>query len=258
MRLRPVFACLLLAACPPGEGTTAGSSTGDTDPSPTSGDMPTTTDAGTTATTGAMPDACVAGGIGPVFSWATPPPPGAASCLRITADSLALDCSGGFTGIFTLKLNNPGAPGLVVGETYEVDYRVLLGEDDSLDGEWLRVRGQNHWYIVAGQGPTLAPPNAPADWFHPNVEVSVASTDCAALVCDNGSGDEFTPRAISFGQGEFVTTLGPGQNGGVPGEFGGESYQAAVTEAQTGTCEHGEAGEAVDMLAYSIVTAGFR
>jgi hypothetical protein len=260
MHLRLVATCLLIAACKPEEGTTDASTTDDTDPgastTPTSGDTPTTTD---TPTTGAMPAECVGGGLGaaPAFTLDPLPAPGNASCMRISEDTLDLDCLGEFTGTFTLALANPGKLGLPVGEAVEVDYIVTKDGDDLVTGEWLRVRDQIHWYIVAGQGPTLAPPNPPADWFHPNVEVAVVATDCAALACSDDSGDEFTPRAISFGQGDIVNALASDKDGGVPGEFGGESHHAAVAEAQTGTCGGGMAGAAVDVLAFSVVSSGF-
>lgn len=258
MHLRLGFTCLLLAACPPAESTTD-PSTSDPGTSGASSGSDTTADTDdiptTTATTGAGV-ACIDGGIGPAFAWATAPDPGVGQCIRISDDSLALDCSGGITGIVTLTLTNTGALGIGTGDPLEVDYRVTK-DGDTVTGEWLRIRDQVHWYIVAGQGPTLAPPDAPADWFHPNVEISVVATDCAANPCMDGSGDENTPKAIAFGQGEFVNALAPGKDGGVPGEFGGESYHAAVTEAHTGLCGAGAAGADVDLLAFSVVSSGF-
>lgn len=246
----------LLGACPPPGGTTDSSASGDTDAA-TSTSATGTASSGDAPTTGGMVVECVGGGLGPAFAWATPPEPGMASCQRISDASLALDCAGDFTGIFTLTLVNTGVVGLVVGEAVEVDYRVTTGADAKVTGEWLRVRGQGQWYIVAGQGPTLAPPDAPADWFHANVEVGLVAGDCSPLACSDGSGDQFTPRAISFGQGDLVNILAAGKDGGVPGEFGGESYHAAVSEARSGACDGGEAGEAIDVLAFSVVSSGF-
>lgn len=243
-------ACLLLAACPSGAGTTETSSSGDTGTStgaaPTSGD---------TGTTGAAPVECVNGGLGAAFAWATAPKPGVAQCTRISDDLLAFDCSGDFSGIVTLTLSNPGELGIITGDPLEIDYRNTTS-GDSVTGEWLRIRGQNQWYVVAGQGPTLAPPDAPADWFHPNVDAAVVAGDCAASMCGDGSGDLNTPRAIAFGEGELLLTLVPGKDGGVPGEFGGERYHAAVSEAHTGLCGGGAAGAAVDLFGFSIVSSG--
>jgi hypothetical protein len=249
---------LLLAACPPVEGTTASGTTDATDAT----DAGTGTDAGTTPTTGEMPTTgetpveCVGGGIGVAFAWTTAPDPGVAQCTRISDDTLAFDCTGDFTGIFTLELANSGTLGIVAGDPLEVDYRVTK-DGDTVTGEWLRVRDQVQWYIVAGQGPTVAPANAPDDWFHPNVDVTVVATDCAAVACDDGSGDENIPGALAFGEGEQVVELTPGKGGGVPGEFGGESYHAVVTEAHTGLCGGGDAKAGVALYAYSVVSSGF-
>jgi hypothetical protein len=265
MHLRRLCTCLLLTACPPGDadsgstGTVGSASEGSTT-APTT--TPTTSETtmltvDPSATTGDPPVECIDGGIGPAFSWQTPPETaGLATCIRITDDTLALDCTGAFTGIFTLELTNTGKLGIAVGDELEVDYRRTTDGDPEV-GEWLRVRGQNQWYIVAGQGPTLAPPDAPADWFHPNVEVAVADVGCAATACPDAPADSSTPRAISFGQGDSVTVLAPGKDGGVPGEFGGESYHAAVTEAHTGVCGGGPAGAATDLFAFSVVSSGF-
>lgn len=252
MHLRLALACSLLAACPSGQDTTTGSSSG----SGTGGGTPTTgDDASSGGTTGPASVECVAAGIGPAFSWGTDP--GVAQCIRISDSSLALDCTGDFTGIFTLGLTNSEEPGIVTGDPLTVDYRVIK-TGDTITGEWLQIRDAVHWYVVAGQGPTLAPPDAPADWFHPNVEVALVAGDCAAIACSDGSGDESTPRAISFGQGEGVTVLGAGKDSGVPGDFGGESYHAAVSEAHTGLCGAAASGAGVDLLAFSVVSSGFQ
>lgn len=253
MHLRLALTCLLLVACPSGGDTTdTSTSATDTGTGTATTDAPTSAD---TTDTSAPPVECIDGGLGPAFAWATPPAPGVAQCTRISDSSLALDCSGDFTGIFTLMLSNTGTLGIITGEAIEVDYRNTK-DGDTITAEWLRVRDPIHWYIVAGQGPTLAPPDAPADWFHPNVEVSVVSGDCAAVACKDGSGDENTPRAIAFGQGDNVTVLAPGKDSGVPGEFGGESYHAAVSEAHTGLCGAGQAGAGQDLLAFSVVSSG--
>lgn len=254
MHLRRALACLLLAACPSGQDSTD-TSTATSEPG--TGTLATTSAAPTTGGTGPAPAPCVAAGIGPAFAWATAPGPGVAQCTRISDGPLALDCSGDFTGIFTLTLSNSEAPGIVTGDPLTVDYRVTKA-GDTVTGEWLQIRDQVHWYVVAGQGPTLTPPDAPADWFHPNVEVALVAGDCAAVACDDGSGDQNTPRAISFGQGDQVAVLAPGKDGGVPGEFGGERYHAAVSEAHTGLCGAGEAGAGVDLLAFSVVSSGFQ
>lgn len=252
MLLRLALLCLLLAACPPAGSTTdASSSSADaTDTGPTTDPTPTTD-----ASTGA-PIECVAAGIGPAFAWASPPDPGVAQCTRISDDNLALDCDGDFTGIVTLTLSNPGKLGITTGEPLEVEYRTTL-DGDTVTGEWLRIRTQTQYYVVAGQGPTLAPPGAPADWFHPNVAVALVPGECSAVACQDASGDMNTPHALAFGQGDQVATLAPGKDGGVPGEFGGESYHAAVTEAHTGLCGAGQAGAELDLLAFSVVSSGF-
>ncbi len=253
MLLRLLCTGLLLVACTPAEGgTTEGSSSGTSEPG-TGGTTPTSGEASTG--TGGAPVECINGGLGAAFSWATPPSPGVAQCTRISDDLLAFDCSGDFSGIFTLMVGNPGVLGIVTGDPIEIDYRHTM-DGDTVTGEWLRIRGQNQWYIVAAQGPTLAPPDAPADWFHPNVAVTVRSGDCAAALCGDGSNDMNTPLAIAFGQGDVSITLAPGKDGGVPGEFGGERYQAAVTEAHTGLCGGGEAGAGVDLLGFSVVSSG--
>lgn len=247
--MRSWHAFALILACTPAGGDDTGSTgavdeTGGTDPAPTTGDT-------------GEPIECIDGGIGPAFVWQTAPDPGSAMCTRISDGNLALDCSGEFTGIFTLELANTGELGIVPGDPLMVDYRVTK-DGDEVTGEWLRVRDQIQWYIVAGQGPTLAPPDAPTDWFHPNVEVTRVAGGCAAVACDDGSGDMNTPLAISFGQGDITTVLAPGMSSGVPGEFGGESYHAAVSEAHTGLCGEGEAGAMVDLLAFSVVSSGFQ
>lgn len=251
MRLRLVT-CLLLAACPSAEGDTTTSGTGTGDTGTGTGTTPTS---GEASSTGAPPVECINGGLGPAFAWATPPQPGVAQCTRISDDLLAFDCSGGFTGIVTLTLANPEPPGIVTGDPIEIDYRNTMN-GETITGEWLRIRGQDQWYVVAGQGPTLAPPDAPADWFHPNVDAAVVAGDCAAAVCGDGSGDMNTPRAIAFGEGPVLLTLAPGKDGEVPGEFGGEHYHAAVAEAHTGLCGGGAAGATVDLLAFSVVGSG--
>jgi len=253
MHLRLGLPCLLLAACPPAEGTTDASSSSD---ATAAGTMPTTGEPPTTGASTGTPVECIDAGIGPAFAWATPPDPGVAQCTRISDDTLALDCNGDFTGIVTLTLSNPGTLGIVTGEPLEVDYRTTM-DGDNITGEWLRIRTQIQYYVVAGQGPTLAPPGAPADWFHPNVDVALVPGDCSPVACQDGSGDMNTPHALAFGQGDQLATLAPGKDGGVPGEFGGESYHAAVTEAHTGLCGAGQAGAAVDLLAFSVVSSGF-
>lgn len=244
---RGLLALALLAGCPPGEGSTGTGSSGEaTTGAATSGGAtsgPTTSG----PTTGGPSHDCAVGGIGDAFAWATPPGPGTAACIRISDGSLALDCTGDFTGIFTLMLASSGTLGIVVGDPLEVDVR----RTDA--GEWLRVRGQNQWYVVAGQGPTVAPPDAPADWFHPNVAVAPVPAVCAPVDCGDGSGDAQVPRALAFGQGEQVAVYAAGESGGVPGEFGGERYHAVVTEATTGVCG-GDA--AAEHFAFSVVSSG--
>lgn len=256
MHSRLLLVCSLLAGCPASEdatdttGATQTGAMGMTGAAPTTG---TSAEDPTTGTTGDPDALCIGGGIGPAFQWATAPGPGVAECTLITDSALAFDCSGDFVGIFTLELVNTGALGLSVGDVVEIDYRIAeTGE--SITGEWLRVRGQNQWWIVAGQGSTLAPPDAPADWFHPNVEVAVVD-GCEPVACD-GSSDVSTPRSISFGEGDIVVALAPGKDGGVPGEFGGERYHAAVSEAHTGVCGGGPASAGLDVLAFSVVSSG--
>lgn len=250
MNLRIVVTGLWIVACKPEEGASA------TD------DAATTTSATDVATTEATPtttsDAgfeCVDGGIGLAFVWSgTAPDPGAAECTLINDDTLALDCTGDFTGIFTLKLADAMKPGVVAGDVLAVDYRVADG--DAALGEWLQVRGQNQWWIVAGQGPTVAPPDAPPDWFHPNVEVTPVAGECTPIACNDATG-QTTPRAVAFGQGDNVRVLAAGGSGGVPGEFGGESYTAVVTEARTGTC--GPAAQADrELVAFYVISSGFQ
>jgi len=255
MHLRFSLSILLLAACPPAEST-SDASTGATAPGSGSDTSAATDDVPTTGDTTGAGVQCVDGGIGPAFAWSSPPDPGTAKCSRISDDNLAFDCTGDFTGIFTLTLANTGKLGITTGAAVDITYRTTQ-DGDLVTGEWLQVRDLTQRYIIAGQGPTLAPPDAPADWFHPNVEVSLAATDCAANPCMDGSGDASTPGAIAFGQGDLVSALAPGKDGGVPGEFGGESYHAAVTEAHTGLCGAGAGGADVAVLAYSVVSSGF-
>lgn len=250
MRTRFAFACLVLACTPGGSDDTDSTGSAGSTGEPGTGEAPTSG-----GDTSEVP--CVDGGIGPAFGWQTAPEPGTSACTRISDGNLALDCTGDFTGIFTLELSNTGELGIVPGEPITVTY-VVTKDGDTVTGEWLQVRDMVQWYIVAAQGPTLAPPDAPADWFHPNVEVKRVDGACAAVACDDGSGDMNTPRAISFGQGETTSVLTPGMNSGVPGEFGGESYHAAVSEAHTGLCGAGEAGAQVDLLAFSVVSSGFQ
>lgn len=253
MHLRLGLSCLLLAACPPTAGTTDTSSSSDhaTDAST----QPTTAETPTTGASTGAPVECIVAGIGPAFAWATPPDPGVAQCTRISDNTLAFDCSGDFTGIVTLALSNSGTLGIVTGEPLEIDYRTTK-DGDTVTGEWLQIRTQTQYYVVAGQGPTLAPPGAPADWFHPNVAVALVPGDCSPVACQDASGDMNTPHALAFGQGDQLAILAPGKDGGVPGEFGGESYHAAVTEAHTGLCGAGQAGAGVDLLAFSVVSSG--
>lgn len=247
---RILVAGLSFIACQPGDASTTdgpATTTGTTGGEPTSGDSSTTIPAEIE---------CIDGGIGPAFTWSgTAPDPGTSQCTLINDTALALDCTGDFTGIFTLKLADDRKPGVVAGDVVDVDYRVAK-DGEAVTGEWLRVRGQNQWWIVAGQGPTVAPPDAPPDWFHPNVEVTRVAGECAPIACNDGTG-ETTPRGLAFGQGGLVKVLGAAGSGAVPGEFGGESYTAVVTEARTGTC--GPMAQADrELLAFHVTSSGFQ
>jgi hypothetical protein len=260
MNVRVVVVGSLLVACKPGEGSSAtddpGTTAGTTEALTTMGATEVGTTEATPTTTGDPGIECVDGGIGPAFVWGgTGPGPGKAQCTLINDEMLGLDCTGDFSGIFTLLLANAGKPGVVAGDVVEVDYRVVM-DGEAVTGEWLQMRGQNQWWIVAGQGPTVAPPDAPADWFHPNVEVTAVDAGCATIACNDGSGMT-TPRAVAFGQGDIVNELAGGAGGGVPGEFGGESYTALVTEARAGTCGPGAQAD-VELFAFYVVSSGFQ
>lgn len=80
------------------------------------------------------------------------------------------------------------------------------------------------------------------------------TTECVEKECSAGSGDRFTPRALSFGGAELVT-LEAGSGSEVPGIYADARYYASVKRAQTGICQPGGATD--EHFAWSIVGADF-
>ncbi len=246
MRPHVVVASLLLVACPSGDDTSDASTTGATEATTaTTGAPPTTGEPGTT---GLMPRCFPPVQGDYAFYFEPDPDPGFGECEVTGVDPLKLAC----TDDFTLKLGSSKDPGLVIGDRVQVDYRREGGEGGT--GKWLRIRNDERWFVVAADASTLEPPAAPTTWFPPGLAVTKVTTECVEKECSAGSGDRFTPRALSFGGAELVT-IEAGSGSEVPGIYADARYYASVKRAQTGICQPGGATD--EHFAWSIVGADF-
>lgn len=267
---REGLALVLVLACGPGkdgetasagsagttEGTTAGTTSTSTGNESVTAATTSTTTGETSGTTADVPMQCLAFGNGAAFGWDPRflAEAGVASCTVLEPKPITLDCTGPLMGTFVLNLAGGFLPELAVDEAVEVDYRVEFHEE--FLESWLRLRSGPATKLVLGQARTVAPPDAPPDWFPTNVEVGVADVGCPSIACDDGSGLSFTKQALTFGQGDDVITLEAAGTGQIPGRFGGETYMADVREARLGACGI-TAGDITSWYAFAIVrTAG--
>lgn len=161
---------------------------------------------------------------------------GTSECTVLALDPLQLDCTGDFTGTFTITLASASAPALAVDQAVTLEL-YAQAQVEWLD-QWLRITTDAFpsTPVVAVQASELLPADAPAAFWPTNVELEVGDIGCIEYWCGLESAQTVTGRSIRVGQGPEAIDVAGGESADVPGKFGGELPVITVHEAREGAC----------------------
>jgi hypothetical protein len=160
---------------------------------------------------------------------------GTAQCTVLAVDPLQLECTGDFTGTFTITLASSAAHNLAVDQAVTLEFHAQA-QVEWLD-QWLRILSDDGATVsvVAVQASALLPSDATDPFWPTNVELEVGDIGCIGYFCGEG-GQTVIGRSIRVGQGDEAIDVAGGESADVPGKFGGELPVITVHEARDGAC----------------------
>lgn len=176
-------------------------------------------------------------GVGFSFSPAIGEDQGQSTCTVENTDPLQFDCSGDFTGTYTLDLYASSQHDLSAEDTVTIDY--WFEDQGAWNNEWLRITRDFFPFepVVAVSADSLFPPGVnESDFLPTNVDIAAAETECPPVSCAD-TATEATGQAIRTGNEFDFIDFPPGAGGIVAGKFGGETVVIQVREARLGSCD---------------------